>query len=138
MLPFPAFKEEPTRISFPSTILLTPSLYARRTISLKIAHHSIVPNGFRVIVIGGGHVGLVAAHFLSKASTDFVVLEQNKIFDSEPGAATGLSSQALHLMEQLGLSESLKAIGTRVVHREVRTMKGKLCREVGKETIAAR
>jgi len=97
-----------------------------------MAQHSI-PNDFRAIVIGGGHVGLVAAHFLSKASIDFVVLEQNDTIDAELGVVTGLSRQALHLMEQLGLSERLKAIGTCVAHHEVRTVKGKLCRKVGEE-----
>lgn len=68
-------------------------------------------SNFKVIVVGGGPVGLVAAHVLYKAGIDFVVLERRQNVVLDLGAALVLAPQNMRVMHQLGLYEKLMEIG---------------------------
>lgn len=66
---------------------------------------------FRVIIIGGGPVGLTAAHVFNKVGIDFKVLERRDSLDVDSGASVVLGPQNLRIMDQLGLLERLLEIG---------------------------
>lgn len=61
------------------------------------------PSTFRVIIVGAGPVGLYLAHALSKASVDFVVLEQYESVVRYQGAGLLLYPQTLRLLDQIGI-----------------------------------
>lgn len=58
---------------------------------------------FRVIVIGGGPVGLTAAHALLSAGIDFLVLEARPTFTPEEGASLLAYPSTQRMWHQLGL-----------------------------------
>lgn len=58
---------------------------------------------FRVIIVGGGPIGLLAAHCLSKAGIDFIVLERGGTLLPENGASLGIYPSTLRIFDQLGL-----------------------------------
>ncbi|KAH8674159.1 hypothetical protein BX600DRAFT_495460 [Xylariales sp. PMI_506] len=58
---------------------------------------------FRVIIVGGGPVGLIQAHTLCRANIDYVLLERREEIISPLGAAILLWPQTLRLFDQLGL-----------------------------------
>jgi 2-polyprenyl-6-methoxyphenol hydroxylase-like FAD-dependent oxidoreductase len=60
---------------------------------------------FRVIVVGGGPVALTAAHALSQAGIDYVVLERRKALDQDSGASVAVWPHNVRLLDQLGLLE---------------------------------
>ncbi|PYI01546.1 FAD/NAD(P)-binding domain-containing protein [Aspergillus sclerotiicarbonarius CBS 121057] len=66
---------------------------------------------FKVIVVGGGPLGLTAAHALSHAGIDFVVLESRDSVVLDQGASLVLGPPTLRVMHQLGLLDQLLAIG---------------------------
>jgi 2-polyprenyl-6-methoxyphenol hydroxylase-like FAD-dependent oxidoreductase len=66
---------------------------------------------FKVIIVGGGPAGLVAAHALYQANIDFVVLEQRENVTVDLGACLVLGPQNLRVMHQLGLLDKLREIG---------------------------
>ncbi|RAL03112.1 FAD-dependent oxidoreductase [Aspergillus ibericus CBS 121593] len=66
---------------------------------------------FKVIIVGGGPVGLTAAHALSHAGIDFVVLESRDSVVLDQGASLVLGPPSLRVMHQLGLLDQLMAIG---------------------------
>ncbi|KFA50645.1 hypothetical protein S40293_04874 [Stachybotrys chartarum IBT 40293] len=80
---------------------------------------------FKVIIIGGGPVGLSTAHALSQAGIDFVVLERRKAIVEDMGASLVLSPQSLRIMGHLGLLERFRDIGQEVLHLAAFTMQGK-------------
>lgn len=82
---------------------------------------------FRAIIVGGGPVGLMAAHTFYRAGIDFVVLErQNEIAVPEArGAGIAIMPNTLRLMAQLGLFEAVEAIGTHMRPGTVVTSDGK-------------
>ncbi|RSL42447.1 hypothetical protein CEP54_015479 [Fusarium duplospermum] len=71
---------------------------------------------FKVIVVGGGPVGLVAAHVLYNAGIDFVVLERRQNVVLDLGAALVLAPQNMRVMHQLGLFEELMEIGEELLN----------------------
>lgn len=85
---------------------------------------SMASNNFKVIVVGGGPVGLMAAHALSSAGIDFVVLERRDNVVLEMGANLVLGPNSLRVMHQLGLLPRLQAIGSEFKHQKVFTMDG--------------
>lgn len=63
----------------------------------------MAPSDFRVIVVGGGPNGLTAAHMLSKAGIDFVVLEKRDTCMAEVGASLVVGPNTARVYDQLGL-----------------------------------
>ncbi|KXG51858.1 Monooxygenase, FAD-binding [Penicillium griseofulvum] len=66
---------------------------------------------FKVIVVGGGPIGLIVAHALHRADIDFVVLERRPAVVEEKGASLVLYPTSLRVMHQLGILESLLPLG---------------------------
>lgn len=73
-------------------------------------------SNFKVIVVGGGPVGLVAAHVLYKAGIDFVVLERRQNVVLDLGAALVLAPHNMRVMHQLGLYDKLMEIGEELLN----------------------
>ncbi|KAI0015959.1 FAD/NAD(P)-binding domain-containing protein [Xylariomycetidae sp. FL0641] len=65
---------------------------------------------FRVIIAGGGLVGLTAAHVLSQAGIDFVLLEQHATLTPAIGSLLSLWAPTLRVFDQLGLLGALEPI----------------------------
>lgn len=63
------------------------------------------PTGFRAIVVGGGPVALTAAHALSQAGIDYVILERRSALDTDSGASVAIWPHNVRLLDQLGLYE---------------------------------
>lgn len=72
---------------------------------------------FKVILVGGGPIGLTAAHALTRANIDFVLLESRPTIAIDAGASLVLSPMGLRVLGQLGLQEDLNQVSTAV--REV-------------------
>lgn len=72
--------------------------------------------GFRIIVVGGGLVGLTTAHILSKAGIDFVVLEQHDNVTPYLGSLLSIMPSTLRVLDQLDLLDTLEQ-HCDVVHR---------------------
>lgn len=70
------------------------------------------PSNFKVIVVGGGPVGLTAAQALHRAGIDFVVLERRPHVVIDAGSNLVLSPVGLRAMSQLGLLEALNAVSS--------------------------
>ncbi|MBL8644473.1 MAG: FAD-dependent monooxygenase [Rhodospirillaceae bacterium] len=64
----------------------------------------------RVIIVGGGPVGLVAALKLARAGVSVTVLERATEMHAEPRAST-FHAPTLELLDTLGLTEKLIALG---------------------------
>jgi 2-polyprenyl-6-methoxyphenol hydroxylase-like FAD-dependent oxidoreductase len=71
----------------------------------------MAPKPFKVIIVGGGPVGLTAAHALHYAGIDFVVLEARDAVVLDQGASLVLSPPSLRVMHQFGLLERLTEVG---------------------------
>lgn len=69
-----------------------------------------MPN-FKVIIVGGGPVGLIAAHALSGAGIDFVVLERRPNVVEDVGASLVLIAHNLRVLAQLGLLPKVREVG---------------------------
>jgi 2-polyprenyl-6-methoxyphenol hydroxylase-like FAD-dependent oxidoreductase len=86
------------------------------------------PN-FRAIIVGGGPVGLIAAHIFTKAELDFVVLEKGSTVYPDLGASLALWPQTFRTLDQLDLLDVFNAIKSELGHRTVLTKDGKAYRE---------
>ncbi|GAD93915.1 hypothetical protein ANI_1_936034 [Paecilomyces variotii No. 5] len=75
------------------------------------------PHGsFKVIVIGGGPVGLVAAHALFLAGIDFVVLERRPAIVEDKGASLIVHPHSLRVLHQFGILEALLSRAAELYH----------------------
>ncbi|KAL4890706.1 hypothetical protein BDV59DRAFT_204180 [Aspergillus ambiguus] len=83
-------------------------------------------SSFKVIVVGGGPVGLTAAHALHHAGIDFVVLEQRESVVLDQGASLVLAPSSLRVMHQFGLLERLREIGCELLRGKAYTRDGRL------------
>ncbi|KAK8122044.1 hypothetical protein PG984_010714, partial [Apiospora sp. TS-2023a] len=79
---------------------------------------------FRIIVVGGGLVGLLAAHILAKSKIDFVLLEQRDNLFPEHGASIGVYPHTVRVFDQLGLLEPLRNIWSPLTRKLVITHSG--------------
>ena len=68
--------------------------------------------GFRVIVVGGGPVGLTAANALHAAGIDFVVLERRDAIVEDIGSSLILEGCNIRVLSQLGMLDQLLETGT--------------------------
>ena len=76
-----------------------------------LKHIKMNQNKFTVIVVGGGPVGLTAAHILSRAGIEFFVLERRSSIQIDVGASLALWPQGLRVLSQLGLLDRLQELG---------------------------
>lgn len=81
---------------------------------------------FKVIIVGGGPVGLLSAHALHKAGIDFVLLERRDTCQTHQGSSIGLFPPTMRVMDQLGLYDVVRALNHKLVHRYLITEQGKL------------
>ncbi|KAH7012763.1 putative monooxygenase [Microdochium trichocladiopsis] len=65
---------------------------------------------FRVVIAGAGLVGLTAAHILTKAGIDFVILEKHKTVVPAVGSVMTIWPQTFRIFEQLGLNDILNPL----------------------------
>lgn len=65
---------------------------------------------FRVVIVGGGLIGLLAAHILSQAGIQYVVLEKREVLARDGGASIGFYPQTARIFDQLGLLEAVQKI----------------------------
>ena len=80
--------------------------------------------GFRVIIVGGGPVGLVAAHGLHQAGIDFVLLEKRTEIVDNSGASIVLTPPTMRILSQFGLREKLEEAGAELNHVKSFTREG--------------
>ncbi|KAI1171045.1 FAD/NAD(P)-binding domain-containing protein [Nemania sp. FL0916] len=66
------------------------------------------PNSFKVIIAGGGVVGLTLANALERAGIDFILLEKRRIAP-DLGASISLLSHSSRVYEQLGVVDIFNA-----------------------------
>ncbi|KAH7157919.1 hypothetical protein B0J13DRAFT_434783 [Dactylonectria estremocensis] len=67
---------------------------------------------FRAIIVGGGPVGLTAAHALSRAGVDFLLLERRPNMVVDAGSNLVLLPMALRTLYQLGLRSVLESVSS--------------------------
>lgn len=84
----------------------------------------MIQNNFKVIVVGGGPVGLTAAHILSRAGIEYIVLEQRASIQIDVGASLALWPQGLRVLSQLGLLEHLQELGEEMGRTTTVTLEG--------------
>ncbi|WAO96879.1 FAD-binding-3 domain-containing protein [Fusarium falciforme] len=69
-------------------------------------------SNFKVIVVGGGPVGLTAAHALTQANIDCIVLESRPSAIIDAGANLVMMPMGIQALSQLGLLDALKRVST--------------------------
>lgn len=69
-------------------------------------------NAFKVIIVGGGPVGLTAAHSLSQANLDFVVLERRAKIVEDAGSNLVLLPIGLRVLGQLGMLPTIESVSS--------------------------
>ena len=69
-------------------------------------------SSFKVIVVGGGPVGLTAAHALDKAGIDFILLESRSHVVLDAGSNLVMSPVGLRTLAQLGMFQALNAVSS--------------------------
>lgn len=65
---------------------------------------------FRVIIVGGGLVGLTAAHILTKADIDFVILEQHASVAPYLGSLLSVMPTTFRVFDQVGISKPMSQV----------------------------
>lgn len=83
-------------------------------------------SNFKVIIVGGGPVGLFAALAFSSVGIDFVLLEQRENITIDVGACLAVTPATLRVFHQLGLLDQLLSIGSKLETRQTFTLHGHL------------
>ncbi|KAJ5629713.1 hypothetical protein N7528_003370 [Penicillium herquei] len=73
-------------------------------------------SGFKVIVVGGGPVGLIAAHALHLANIDFIVLERRPAIVEDKGASLVVYPHTFRVLHQIGILEQVLSVGGELKH----------------------
>ncbi|KAK4225581.1 hypothetical protein QBC38DRAFT_530439 [Podospora fimiseda] len=81
---------------------------------------------FKVIVIGGGPVGLTAAQALTKAGIDFLVLERRDTCTPEEGSGIAIGPTSYRLFDQLDLLDVFAKVGTPINTKKVLSRQGQV------------
>lgn len=84
---------------------------------------------FKVIVVGGGPVGLAAAHALHLAGIDFVVLERRPAIVEDKGASLIVHPHTLRVLHQFGVLEDFLLRGAELHHHLSFTAEGHVFKE---------
>ncbi|KAL6796279.1 hypothetical protein GGI42DRAFT_362351 [Trichoderma sp. SZMC 28013] len=79
---------------------------------------------FKVIIVGGGPSGLVAAHGFHLAGIEFVLLERRDSIIDHSGASVVLAPASMRILSQFGLREKLEAAGAELHRVKSFTRKG--------------
>jgi 2-polyprenyl-6-methoxyphenol hydroxylase-like FAD-dependent oxidoreductase len=79
---------------------------------------------FCCIIVGGGPIGLIAAHSFSAAGLDWVLLEQEENLVMSNGPAMVMYPDTLRVMDQLGLLTKLSEIKSVVACTHTLTHQG--------------
>lgn len=66
-------------------------------------------SNFKVIIVSGGTVGLIAGHCFARAGIDFEILERRKALDHDAGAGLSLWPQSARVLDQQGLLDEAMA-----------------------------
>ncbi|CAP73275.1 uncharacterized protein PODANS_2_6720 [Podospora anserina S mat+] len=80
----------------------------------------------KVIIIGGGPIGLTLAQILTSAGVDFTILERRSTVTPEEGAGIAIGPTSFRLYDQLGLLPQMEAISTPIPHKHVLQRDGKV------------
>ncbi|KAF4985501.1 hypothetical protein FDECE_16522 [Fusarium decemcellulare] len=68
-------------------------------------------SSFKAIIVGAGPVGLVLAHALQASGIDYVMVEQRAQVPPDPSYALFLWPHILRIFHQLGLLDTVEAVG---------------------------
>ncbi|GFF97683.1 3-(3-hydroxy-phenyl)propionate/3-hydroxycinnamic acid hydroxylase [Aspergillus udagawae] len=71
---------------------------------------------FKAIIVGGGPIGLAAAHALHLADIDFVVLERRPAIFEDRGASLIVHPHTLRVLHQFGILDELLPRGAELKH----------------------
>ncbi|KAH7322506.1 hypothetical protein B0I35DRAFT_350971 [Stachybotrys elegans] len=82
-------------------------------------------DAFKVIIVGGGPVGLTAAHALYKAGIKFELVERRNGFIVDEGAGLAIGPQNLRVFHQLGVLDKLLEHGTEILQNKGFTSDGR-------------
>ncbi|KAK0667040.1 hypothetical protein QBC41DRAFT_396714 [Cercophora samala] len=80
----------------------------------------------KVIIIGGGPIGLTLAQILTSAGVDFTILERRSTVTPEEGAGIAIGPTSFRLYDQLGLLPQMEQISTPIPHKHVLQRDGKV------------
>lgn len=72
---------------------------------------------FKVIIVGGGPVGLAAAHALHLADIDFVILERRPAIVEDKGASLIVHPHTFRVLHQFGILDDLLQRGAELDHQ---------------------
>jgi hypothetical protein len=72
---------------------------------------------FRVLIVGAGPAGLIAAHALHQAGINFTILERRPNATPQLGGTVGLFPQSVRVLNQLGLMQPLEALSVGAVNK---------------------
>lgn len=67
-------------------------------------------SSFKVIIAGGGPVGLTAAIALSRAGIDFVMLERREEIVIDAGSNLVMLPNGMRILNQMGLGETVEDV----------------------------
>ncbi|KAI2889754.1 transcriptional regulator family: Fungal Specific TF [Aspergillus niger] len=71
---------------------------------------------FKAIIVGGGPVGLAAAHSLHLAGIDFLILERRPAIIEDKGASLIVHPHTLRVFDQFGILDDVLPHGTELNH----------------------
>ncbi|KAL7922550.1 hypothetical protein ACQKWADRAFT_326764 [Trichoderma austrokoningii] len=84
---------------------------------------------FKIVIVGGGPVGLIAAHALYKAGMQFTILERSRQIALDVGASLVLAPGSLRVFHQLGLLDKLRDVYSEIGHKKCFTPDGHLWKD---------